>query len=431
MTDSRGGIVAAVLAYRASCSPPARCARAWSPTCCRAWSPAAVLIAIAETRDELLNQPGHADGRRPGRRDAGDHASLIVAATLGAPLRARRADPGASRSPRGPAGSRSRSRSSPSLVVVVAADPVEQWDEFKAVPTGEELASGDVGLLRGGGSGRYQFWETAVDAFAERPGRRRRSQRLHARTGSSTARSRSPRPAPTRSSSRPWPSSGSPGSRCCSRFFACAAVAGVRRLRRAGSVVEAGPALALLVVGFAAAAVDWTWDLPAVFGVTIVAAALLTGPGDAARPPPAPSPRRSWPVRSRRRFAAGVVAAAGRLGLDLRLRRCCCSRRTRSTRAATPRPTATSRRRSTRPTTRSTCSRGRPSRAPQLALVYEQAGDYDAGARGDRRGDRALARRLPPAPARRADGRARTATRPPPRGGWSPPTGSTRATRRS
>ncbi len=70
-------------------------------------------------------------------------------------------------------------------------------------------------------------------------------------------------------------------------------------------MAEAAPALALLVVGIAAATVDWTWDLTAVFVATILAAALLTGPATLVGPDPGPPPRGE--ARRRRRFAAGVA----------------------------------------------------------------------------------------------------------------------------
>ena len=91
-------------------------------------------------------------------------------------------------------------------------------------------------------------------------------------------------------------------------FFGAALVAGVRRIRAPGAVAEAGPALALLVVGLAAAAVDWTWDLPAVFGSTVVAAALLTGPATLPGPDPGPPSRQArGQARRRRGFAGGVA----------------------------------------------------------------------------------------------------------------------------
>jgi tetratricopeptide (TPR) repeat protein len=65
-------------------------------------------------------------------------------------------------------------------------------------------------------------------------------------------------------------------------------------------------ALGVLAAGFAAAAGEWVWNLPAVFGPVIVAAALLTGPATL----PALAPRVAPPmafIRTRRRFAGGVA----------------------------------------------------------------------------------------------------------------------------
>jgi tetratricopeptide (TPR) repeat protein len=107
-------------------------------------------------------------------------------------------------------------------------------------------------------------------------------------------------------------------------FFGVAAVAGVRRAREGPRAEAAAAALGVLTVGFVTSAVDWTWDLPAVFGATVVAAALLTGP--ATLPPLADAaPASGGTARSRRRFAAGVsilivgwvsVCAAGLLLLS-------------------------------------------------------------------------------------------------------------------
>jgi tetratricopeptide (TPR) repeat protein len=91
-------------------------------------------------------------------------------------------------------------------------------------------------------------------------------------------------------------------------FFGCVIAAAVRRVRAPDAVPEVAPALAVLAIGLAAAAVDWTWDLPAVFGIAVVVAALLTGPATLSGPDPGPPVRQPRGEAGRRRsFAAGVA----------------------------------------------------------------------------------------------------------------------------
>ena len=61
-------------------------------------------------------------------------------------------------------------------------------------------------------------------------------------------------------------------------FLGFAAVSGSRRgpTRSRGGAL--GAALAILAAGIVSAAIDWTWELPACFGLVVLAAALLTGP---------------------------------------------------------------------------------------------------------------------------------------------------------
>ena len=193
------------------------------------------------------------------------------------------------------------------LGAVVAIDPVEQWEEFKQPPSDAELADGEVGLLRGGGSGRYQFWETAVDAFASAP---------VAGVGASGytpywfEHREIPIPA-TRAHSvlfETLAELGIVGFALLAAFFASRRSPASSGPAPRTGCAETGPALALLAVGLAAAAVDWTWDLPAVFGLAVVAAALLTGPATLAGPDPGPPSRRErGQARTRRGFAGGVV----------------------------------------------------------------------------------------------------------------------------
>ena len=212
-------------------------------------------------------------------------------------------------------------------VAVVAAialsDPAERWEDFKEPPTGAEISEDGISQLRIGGSGRYQFWEQALDAFAGDPV-------SGVGSGGYTAYWLEHRdiviPA-TRAHSvffETMAELGVVGLALIVGFFGIAAVAGVRRAGAGPGGEGAAAALGVLTVGLAAAAVDWTWDLPAVFGATVVAAALLTGPATLA-PVGEPAAAGMGTVRSRQRFAAGVsilivgwvsVCAAGLLLLS-------------------------------------------------------------------------------------------------------------------
>ena len=315
MTDSRGGLVAAALAFVVLLlagrgagadgrQPGPRRDRGGDPD---------------RDRRGLRHDPQRPAGRRrPGRRDARDHA-CGHRRDRGRPLRPRRApaavrDLARRRAVRGrrhdrrPDRCRDRDQPGPAVRRVQgAADRPGAGRRF-----GRPAARGRQRPLPVLGDGG--------ERVRERPGRRGRRQRLHARTGSSIATSRSRHSARTRCCSRPWPSSGSSASRCCWRSSAPRWSPGSGALGRRAAVAEVAPALALLVVGLAAAAVDWTWDLPAVFVSTILAAALLTGPATLSGPDPGPAAARggAQPAALRRRRRP----AARRLGFDLRVRAC-------------------------------------------------------------------------------------------------------------
>jgi O-antigen ligase len=207
------------------------------------------------------------------------------------------------------------------LATVALSDPVERWNDFKELPTGQENGNG-ISQLRIGGSGRYQFWEQALDAFASKP---------IAGVGAAGytpywLEHRDVAIPATRAHSLLFETMaelGAIGLALLLGFFGAAAVAGVRRARDR-LTDGAGAALGVLTGGFAASTVDWTWDLPAVFGATVVAAALLTGPATLA-PLSDAKATAGGTARSRRRFAAGVgilvigwvsVCAAGLLLLS-------------------------------------------------------------------------------------------------------------------
>ena len=357
---------------------------------------------------------------------------LIVAATAGRPLGARRAGSSASRSPATCGRDRGRrARSSPRSSPWSLIDPIEQYDEFKAPPTGERArrrrrrpAAGrrqrPLPVLGDGASTRSRAPRSAGSArAATRP------------TGSSTARSRSRR---TRAHSLRLRDAGRARDR---RLRAARRLLRRRDRRRAcgacarrGAVAEAAPA-----AGAARGRVRGRrgrLDLgpPGGLRATVVAAALLTGPATLAGPDPGPPPTAAT-ARSRRRFAAGValllVAWISICGSGLLL-------------LSRPRARLEPRRPPTATTSGRRCDAAndaidlQPWAAEprtQLALVYELAGDYRRGARtAIDEAIEPLARRLPAAPAGgpASTPRATTRRRAP---ALSRPSASTRATRRS
>ena len=407
MTDSRGGIVAAAIALRrpARVGPRALAAgRQPRPRRRRRGGPDRDRRGLRRRCSTTRRAPAAGGAGRP---DAGDHARR---SSRSRSPPATRSTAWSQRARGSRAGVAIAALAVAAVVAVVAPDRRSTRSSSTTSSRRRRPAtsspSGDVGLLRGGGSGRYQFWETAVDAFAERPDRRRRRRRLHAvlvraprhrdprdprplaaLRDPGRARHRRPRPAARPSSAPPL----SPAS-------------GGRARREPVAEVGAGAGAA---------------------GRRASPPPRSTGPGTCRRcsrsrsSPRRCSPgRRRWPARTRgrrrasraarraagARFAGGValllVAWISICGSGLLL----LSAHSLDVEPRGRRPTATSRRRSTPPTTRSTCSRGRPSRAPSSRSSTSRRATTTAARGGDRRGDRALARRLPAAPARGADG---------------------------
>lgn len=301
-TDSRGGIVAAALAVLVLLAAGPVRPRLLAALVIGVLGGLA-LIGLALGREQLFEAPGSAEALAQGDGMLALTIGVMIAAAavrylLDAPIERFRIPDSIGRG---------------AVVVlafgavaaIVIADPVQRFGEFKAPPEGLELRGGQADLLRTGSSGRYQFWETAVDAFATEPVHGLGSGGygpywLEHREYPITA---------TRAHSLILESLaelGIAGLALIIGFGAIAAIAGISRCRDPAGVPEVGPALAVLAVGFAAASVDWTWDLPAVFGVTVVAAALLGGPATLAGG--AERPRQVvGTARSRRRFAGGVA----------------------------------------------------------------------------------------------------------------------------
>ncbi len=298
LTDSRGGIAAAAIGFAviAICGPRRS---ALVTNLCLGVAGGIVLIAVSQLYDELLHDPID-----PAAAGQGDRMLLFTALAVAATGAARHLLEGAIARftvPRRAAIAALALAAAAAVVGFVAIDPVQRFEDFKAPPTGDEN-----GFLRGGSSGRYQFWTAAVDAFADQPV-----------TGVGAAgytpywlEHREIAQPATRAHSLLLESAaelGVFGLALVLGFFGVAAVTGWRRTKRPSPMPDAAPALAVLVIGFVVCAVDWVWDLPAVFAPTVLAGALLTGPATLPAISIAPAPARIGVARSRRRFASGVA----------------------------------------------------------------------------------------------------------------------------
>lgn len=199
------------------------------------------------------------------------------------------------------------------LVALVAADPISRFETFKAPP--EPSAERDPDFLRShlvsaGGSGRWQFWSAAVDAF--------RTERLHGRgAGSYEAwwAQHGTLPVFARNAHSEYLETaaelGLLGLAALVAFLAAVAAAIASRLGGEGRDTVAG--LAGAFTAFAVAlGIDWAWQLGAVAAVGLAVAGLLTGP---ATTEAAPIPR--FPLLWRSGMATFAVLSVVALAVPL------------------------------------------------------------------------------------------------------------------
>lgn len=186
--------------------------------------------------------------------------------------------------------------------VAIASDPGARFDEFKTIPAEAEDAD-DVNLVGShlssvSGSGRWQFWGEALDAYSSQPVRG---------IGAGGYEAYWNEHAPITQVAKQAHSLylellaelGPLALILVLAFLLIGPVRGVAaRHRFEGG--EAAAAVALVASGAASAAIDWTWEVPAVFGVVVVALALLAGP--------------AFSVLERDREEASAYPAAGRFG---------------------------------------------------------------------------------------------------------------------
>jgi O-Antigen ligase len=158
------------------------------------------------------------------------------------------------------------------------AGPSNRWEEFKRVaPLERKTTYVAAHLTSGRGSGRHQFWSTALDAFDAHPVRGIGAGGYEAYWAQHGSLARPVRDAHSLFFEA-MAELGIIGLVFVLGFLGFAAASGSRRdpTRSRGGAV--GAALAILAAGIVSAAIDWTWELPACFGLVVLAAALLTGP---------------------------------------------------------------------------------------------------------------------------------------------------------
>jgi hypothetical protein len=308
MTTSRGGMIAAALAVAVLVAAGPRRLRMVLGTAAGLFA-GALLLALASGRNELFDQPGTDLAATQGDQVL---AMLLGAIALAAALRYF-LDPWLERLEAPPLGRRvwigiAVAAALVAIVAIVASDPAERWEEFKAPPTAADTAGERDVLARGGSSGRWQFWTAAYDAFETEPlrgigaGGYPTWWNQHGSLPSDTGNAHS-------LAMDTLAELGLLGIAAVLAFFGATLVAAGGRLRGAGLADgSAAAALAVFVAGLVGIAGDWTWDLPAAFAPAIVAAGLLAGPATLARD------RERTPIRgearSRQRFAAGVALLA-------------------------------------------------------------------------------------------------------------------------
>lgn len=157
------------------------------------------------------------------------------------------------------------------------------------------------------GSGRCQYWGVALDAFAGAP-----LVGVGAGGYESVWAENHTLPQPTIFAHSVFfgqlAELGATGLLLLVGFLLTVVVTGIRGRSRDRSS-ERAVALALVAAGTFAAAIDWMWELPGVFGIVIVASALLAGPA-LGRPPTDGRSRFGFGVATLLAGWVAIVAAA-------------------------------------------------------------------------------------------------------------------------
>ena len=159
--------------------------------------------------------------------------------------------------------------------LVAIAGPSALIGDFRSVPEGKR--TGKTAFVSASGSGRAQFWGTALEAFSEAPLKGIGAgsfESYWSRNGTLDTPARNAHSEPLEQLAE----LGAPGFACFAAFIVLVLLAGLRRARAPGGSA-AGTALGVIVTGLIGFSIDWTWQVPAVVVPILIVAAVLTGAG--------------------------------------------------------------------------------------------------------------------------------------------------------
>ena len=268
LTSSRGGAAAAVIGIVVLVAATGGRSRLLLGIMIGA-AAGAVLIVAAEQMGDLTS--GVADAARRADGDPMSALAAVVALLCG----------GAAWSLDGAAPRVLISRRAATGLAVLAivaigagaaiADPAERFREFKAPPA--ELETPGATQPSDSSSGRWQFWSEAVDAFESAPVAGIGAGAYEdwwARNATIPVFVRNPHSLPLQEGAE----LGALGVALLIAFGGAVGLAAFRRIS-AGTDGDGGLLLAVLVALGFSAAIDWTWEIPAVFAPAVASAGLL------------------------------------------------------------------------------------------------------------------------------------------------------------
>lgn len=167
---------------------------------------------------------------------------------------------------------------------VLLTGPGRLVDDFSTLQEDARTDTG-TGIVSASGSGRAQFWGTALDGFADAP-----LKGIGAGGYANYWNRNGTLGTPTKNAhSEPLEllaELGIVGFACFIGFAGVVAVAGVRRARSPAAGWEGGAALGALVAGSVGLAIDWTWQVPVVAASILAVAACVCGRAFAPRGEP-------------------------------------------------------------------------------------------------------------------------------------------------